>query len=73
MKLTEREAQTKVCPLSMFNEATKLCIGSRCMKWSWYDRAERTQHGANIIVLDHAKQPIGSHRKIEMRRGFCGL
>lgn len=69
MIVTEKQAATKVCPMSLWGESARNCIGSRCMAWTWHDAVSKV-----IRYKDTPYRTTFESKTIDlsMRRGRCG-
>lgn len=73
MILTEKEAQTKWCPMVRHSEdGTGNCIGSECMMWMWTETRTPTKYtsgGGRTPPM----MMLGDELPKEAWKGHCGL
>ena len=58
--VSEKEARSKTCPLSMSAPRGELCIGSECMAWRWVRTHINDAPGEPMYESDNT-------------HGYCGL
>lgn len=70
--MTEDEAKTKWCHLTMPTDEYDRCEGSKCMAWRW------TQRVTNQDEIDHQQFMVGFGLRpraiyADTEHGYCGL